>query len=64
MKNFVKTREMELGPVRVPVMIQKNVANELATFLREHDHGQAKYDAAMERIIQLGIEAAKRERAY
>jgi len=64
MKNVVKTREMELGPVRVPVMIQKNVANELATFLREHGQGQTKYDAAMERIIQLGIEAAKRERAY
>jgi hypothetical protein len=64
MKNFVKTREMELGPVRVPVMIKKNVAAELATFLLENDQGQTKYDAAMERIIQLGIEAAKRERAY
>ena len=64
MKNFVKTREMELGPVRVPVMMQKNVAAELATFLLEHGKGQSKYDAAMERIIQLGIEAAKRERAY
>jgi hypothetical protein len=64
MKNFVKTREMELGPVRVPVMVRKNVANQLASFLLENGQGQTKYDAAMERIIELGIEAAKRERAY
>ena len=61
MKDTVKTREMELGPVRVPVMVKKNVANDLAAYLLEQ--GQAKYDAAMERIIQLGIEAARRERA-
>jgi len=61
MKNVVKTREMELGPVRVPVMIQKSVANDLAAFVLEQ--GQAKYDAVMDRIIQLGLEAARRERA-
>ena len=59
MKNTVKTREMELGPVRVPVMIKKNVANELASFLLEQD--KAKYDVAVERIIHLGIAAARRE---
>jgi hypothetical protein len=64
MKNTVKTLEMELGPVRVPVMIQKNVANELATFLLEQEREPTKYDAALERVIQLGIEAAKRERVY
>jgi hypothetical protein len=61
MKNMIRTREMEIGPVRVPVMIQKSVANDLAAFVLEQ--GQAKYDAVMDRIIQLGLEAARRERA-
>jgi hypothetical protein len=60
MKDTIKTREMESGPARVPVMVKKSVANDLAAYLLEQ--GQAKYDTAMERIIQLGIEAARRER--
>jgi hypothetical protein len=58
MKNVVKTREMELGPIRVPVMVKKNLAAELADYLMEH--GRNKYDATLEQVIRLGLEASRR----
>lgn len=57
MEDVIKTREMELGPVRVPVMMQKNLAAHLAAYLLKHD--RSHYDATLEKIINLGIEATK-----
>jgi hypothetical protein len=59
MEEYVKTAEMEMGPVRVPVMMEKNVANRLAAYILTR--GRADYDTAMQRIIEAGLEATRRQ---
>jgi hypothetical protein len=61
MSKLVKTREMSLGPMRVPVMMKKNVAADLASTIVKQE--QRDYDATMEDIIRLGIDAYRRRRA-
>jgi hypothetical protein len=60
MMNPVKTKEMDLGPIRVPVMMNEKVASDLAKHLLRR--GLARYDTEMEKVIRLGIEAARRKR--
>jgi len=60
MNNVIKTKEMDLGPIRVPVMMNEKVASDLARHLLSR--GLARYDAEMEQVIRLGIEAARRKR--
>lgn len=57
MEEFVVTREMQIGPVRVPVMVEKGMAAELASFLTQH--GRKHYDAALAEILRLGMEACR-----
>lgn len=57
MNEFVVTREMQLGPVRVPVMVEKTLATELAIFLTQH--GRKHYDAALAEVLRLGMEASR-----
>lgn len=57
-QQMVETREMRMGPVRVPVMMQKKVAAELADYLLTL--GTSEYDRAMEEIIRQGIDATRR----
>jgi hypothetical protein len=59
-RNAVKTKEMELGPIRVPVMMNEEVASDLAKHLLQR--GLARYDSEMEKVIRLGINAARRNR--
>jgi hypothetical protein len=59
-RNVVKTKEMDFGPVRVPVMMNEKVASDLAKYLLRR--GLARYDAEMEKVIRLGIDAALRNR--
>ena len=60
MPDLVKTTEMETGPVRVPVMMEKTVANRLASYILSR--GGSDYDEAMERIIEAGLKAATARR--
>lgn len=60
MKNAIKTREMELGPARVPVMMSEQVASDLARFLLQR--GLSRYDVEMEQVIRLGIQAARKKK--
>lgn len=55
MSDFVQTSEMQLGPARVPVMIEKGLAQQLAEYLRER--GVERYDDALDELIRVGIEA-------
>ncbi|MCU0662385.1 MAG: hypothetical protein MUC50_08690 [Myxococcota bacterium] len=57
MDEFVVTREMQLGPVRVPVMVEKALAAELASFLTEHS--RKHYDATLAEVLRLGMEACR-----
>lgn len=57
MPELIKTAEMDSGPVRVPVMMEKNVANRLASFILSRGGGD--YDAAIEKIIEAGLEATQ-----
>ena len=58
MPDFVKTRQMEEGPLRVPVMVEKDLAQKLASYVKEH--GTKRYDHTLDQVIRLGLEAAKR----
>jgi hypothetical protein len=60
MKEAIKTKSMGLGPMRVPVMMNEKVASDLAKYLLRRD--LSRYDAEMEKVIRLGIEAARRSR--
>jgi len=60
MKNMIKTKNMGIGPMRVPVMMNEKVASDLAKYLLRADLSQ--YDAEMEKVIRLGIAAAKQSR--
>lgn len=57
MDDFINTKIMQSGPIRVPVMMKKQLAAQLADYLLQHDNGE--YDATLEEIIVLGIEATK-----
>jgi hypothetical protein len=58
MNDVIKTKNMGLGQMRVPVMMSEKVAADLAKHLLRK--GLAEYDVEMERVIRLGIEAARR----
>ena len=58
MSDFVETNEMRLGPERVPVMIEKGLAQELAAYLKEQ--GLDRYDQAVDEVIRNGIRAGER----
>ena len=60
MTDVIKTKNMGLGAVRVPVMMNEKVASDLAKYLLRRD--LSRYDAEMEKVIRLGIEAARRSR--
>jgi hypothetical protein len=57
MKDLIETREMRLGPERVPVMVEKSLAQELARQVL--DRGRERYDASLDEIIRRGIEAVR-----
>ena len=60
MDELIKTGEMKKSPVRVPVMIDKDVAGNLAKYLLEQD--KSRYDAAIEKVITLGIQKAREQK--
>lgn len=62
MANLVETSEMKAGPVRVPVMVKKNVANHLAQYVLEQEEGSLRYDAIIDDVIKLGILAMKQKK--
>lgn len=57
MKDYIETREMRQGPERVPVMVEKSLAQELARQVM--DRGRERYDASLDEIIRRGIEAVR-----
>jgi hypothetical protein len=57
MKDFIETHEMRLGPERVPVMVEKSLAQELARHVMTS--GRERYDASLDEIIRRGIEAVR-----
>ena len=59
MNEIITTREMELAPHRVPVMIQQKVANELAAYLLRHHLNE--YDETLDRIIRAGLDATRED---
>lgn len=60
MRDVIKTKGMGLGPMRVPVMMNEKIASDLARYLLQQ--GLSSYDAEMEQVIRLGIEAARRKK--
>jgi hypothetical protein len=57
MIDIVQTREMRIGPDRVPVMVEKGLAQELAACLC--DSGADRYDEMLDRVIRAGLEAVR-----
>jgi len=57
MKDFIETLEMRRGPDRVPVMVEKSLAQDLAKVVL--DSGRERYDASLDEIIRRGIEAVR-----
>jgi hypothetical protein len=57
MKDMIETREMRLGPDRVPVMVEKSLAQELARHVI--GRGREGYDESLDEIIRRGIEAVR-----
>ncbi|MFO8072773.1 MAG: hypothetical protein R6V85_12950 [Polyangia bacterium] len=57
MTDIVETREMKIGPDRVPVMVEKSLAQELASCLC--DSGTERYDEMLDRVIRAGLEAVR-----
>ena len=60
MDELIKTGEMKKSPVRVPVMIEKDVAGNLARYLLEQD--RSLYDATIAKVITLGIQQARAQK--
>lgn len=60
MNDTIKTKGMGLGPMRVPVMMNEEIASDLARYLLQQ--GLSRYDFEMEQVIRLGIEAARRKK--
>ena len=60
MDDITDTEEMGFGPVRVPVMMRKNIADRLAVYILQNS--RSAYDEALEKVISMGLEAASSDR--
>lgn len=57
MKDIIETEEMRRGPERVPVMVEKTLAQELARHVM--GQGGERYDASLDEVIRCGIDAVR-----
>jgi len=60
MKDVIQTEEMRRGPDRVPVMVEKTLAQELARHVM--GRGRESYDSSLDEVIRRGIEAVRAAR--
>ena len=60
MDDIIDTEEMGFGPVRVPVMMRKNIADRLAVYILQNS--RSAYDEALEKVINMGLEAVSSDR--